>query len=511
MFDQKFNPEFHWQMYQKKKNYKIFLFVFLILILFLSIFFIFKKYYFISGRNISLDQLVPDNTKTLLTINVEDILKNEKGSLIFEKGLKDFLENDEKIQSFIRGIGKDVYWLENSSNSQAFLFKAVEINLIKNIFNTSGDNPDNIIDFNNKLIYELEVANVNNSFLPTLENKIYITYLNNYLFCMSNNLDFIKDVIDKYKESLKIDYFRSIKDELTSYFDEQRTLMLKIMDYDDIDNSLSWVKNLAFIIQEEDDTSFVIKFKISSRKAELLFNNSQDTTQRFDISRMSENLLEDYLIYYSNLGIEYNSGILNLSNTLDNFLKNNIEGLYNINFKEELLNITSPYYFLMYSDNNFLIINKDSEKMRSIYQNILADFKPQTRIMVLPDGKNAIEYYIDPKIINLKEQEINNLVWFYEDLPQNPGFYLVKYGDYYVLTNFKEKVIELSENQEKFCKILRCDKERPLNEILMLNLANIDQKEYLPWLDLFSNSYNKLNFINFTENGENKAFFELIH
>lgn len=510
MFGQKFNPEFHWQMYQKKKNYKKFLIVFLVVLLFLSLFFIFKKYYFVSGRNINLDQLVPDNTKVLLTIDTDDIFENERGSLIFETGLKDFLKNDEKIKSFIKGIGKDVYWLENSSNSQAFLFKVTEINLIKDSFEISNDSSENI-DFNNKLIHKLELSNVNNPFLPSLENKIYITYLNDYLFCMSNNLDFIKNVIDKYKESLKIDYFRSIKDELASYFHEQRTLMLKVIDYDAIENSSSWINNLSFITNEINGNSFVIKFKISSRKAELLFNNSQDTTQRFDISRMGKNLLDDYLIYYSNLGIEYNSDILNLSRTLDIFLKNNIEALYNINFREELLNITPPYYFLMYPDNNFLIINKDSEKMRSIYQNILAHFKPQTRIMILPDGTNATEYYVDPKIIDLKEQETDNLVWFYEDLPGNVDFYLVKYEDYYILSNFKEKVIELSENQEEFCKILLCNKERPLNEILMLNLKNIDQKEYLPWLNLFTSSYDRLNFINFTDNGGNKMFFELIH
>jgi hypothetical protein len=510
MFDQKFNPEFHWQMDQKKTTYKKSLIIFLVLILLLSIFFIFKKYYFVSGRNISLDQLVPDNTKALLTIDVDDILKNEKGSLIFEIGFKDFLENNEKMQFFVKGIGKDIYWLENSSNSQAFLFKVADIDLIKDSFNMSDDNSEDI-KFNNKTIYGLNVDNVHNLFLPTSENKIYITYLNDYLFSMSNDLDFIKNVIDKYKESLKIDYFGAIKDELASYFHEQKTLMLKVMDYEAIESSSSWIKNLSFVTQEDNGNSFVIKFKISSRKAELLFNNSQDTTQRFDISRMSENLLDDYLIYYSNLGIDYNSDVLNLSNTLDSFLKNNIESLYNINFKDELLNITSPYYFLMYSNNNFLIINKDSERMRSIYQNILAHFKPQTRIMVLPDGTNATEYYIDPKIIDLKEQKTNDLIWFYEDLPGNVSFYLVKYGDYYILTNFKEKIIELSENQEEFCKILRCDKEKFSNEILMLNLEDINQKEYLPWLNLFSEDYNRLKFINFAEDGESKVFFELIH
>jgi hypothetical protein len=510
MFEQKFNPEFHWQMYQKKKNYKKFLVIFVILILLLSILFIFKRYYFVSGRNISLDQLVPENTRALLTIDANDILKNEKGSLFFETSLKDFLEDDEKLHFFIKGLGKDVYWMENSPNSQALLFKVADVDLIKSSFNISDDNSKDI-KFNNKTIHKLNVDNINNPFLPNPENKIYITYLNDYLFCMSNDLDFIKNVIDKYKESLKIDYFGAIKDELSSYFYEQRTLMLKVMDYEAIGNSSSWIKNLSFISQKDTENSFVIKFKISSRKAELLFNDSQDTNQRFDISRTSEGLLDNYLVYYSNLGVEYDSEFLNLGNDLDIFLKNNIESSYNINFKEELMSSAPPHHFLMYPDDNFLIISKESDKMKLIYQNILAHFVPQTRIMTLPDGTSATEYYLDPEIIDLKEREIGNLTWYYSDIPGNTDFNLLKYNDYYVLTNFKEKVVELSENQEKFCKILRCDKEKPSNEILMLNLRDFNQKEYLSWLNLFSDDYNSLKFINLSENGQNKLFFEVIH
>ena len=510
MFDQKFNPEFHWQMNQKETNHRKFLYIFIVLILLLAIFFIFKKYYFVSGRNISLDQLVPENTKAILTIDADNILKSEEGFLIFETGLEDFLEDNEKIQSFTSGIGKDVYWMESSSNSQAFLFKVVDVDLIKNSFNTSKDNSKEI-EFNNKIIYKLNVNNIDNLFLPNSENKIYISYLNDYLFCMSNDLDFIKNIIDKYRESLKIDYFGAIKGELANYFNEQRTLMLKVMDYDDIKNSSSWIKNLSFIVQEENNNSFVIKFKISSRKAELLFNNSQDTSQRFDISRISENLLDDYSIYYSNLGIDYGSEVLNLSDNLDIFLKNNIEGLYNINFRDELINITSPYHFLMYSNKDFLIISKDSEKMKSVYKNILAHFEPQTRTMILPDETSAVEYYSNPEIINLKERKINNLTWYYSDSPGKVDFYLLKYEDYYILTNFKEKVIELSENQEEFCEILRCNKKNPSNEILTLNLEDFNQKECLPWLNIFFDDYKKLKFINLSEDGQNKLFFELIH
>ena len=287
--------------------------------------------------------------------------------------------------------------------------------------------------------------------------------------------------------------------------------MLKVTDYSEIGNSLSWIKNLSFIITNENKDSFVIKFKIGFKRAELLFSDSDDASQKIDINRIDKNLSDDFLIYYNNFKTDNASDILNLNKNIDNYLENNIESLYNMDFKRELSNINSPYHFLMYPDNHFLTISKDSERMKSIYQNILANLKPQTRVMILPDGTSAIEYYVDSSLIELKEQQTNGIIWYYADLPGNIDFYLAQYNDWYILTNFREKVVELLENQEEFCRLLRCNDESSLNEILMLNLNHFDQKEHLPWLNLFSDSYNRLNFINLTENGQNKLFFELIH
>ena len=516
MFSSEFNPEFHWQTAKKQVTRKKVLFICLALILILSIFFIFKKYYFVSGRSIDLDQLVPDNTKAVLTISTADVIANGKDYLLLDEvfisglGLKEYLKDDEKVDSFIKSIGKDIYWLEKSSESQLLLFKITDVELLRESFNSIVDNSEKI-KFNGKTIYESHVESTENPILPISKNKIYIAYLNDYIFCVSNDLDFVEDVIDKHKEALKIDYFGAIKDELASYFYEQTALMLKVTDYAEIENSLSWIKNLSFITAGENKDSFVIKFKIGQKKAELLFNDSGDISQKNDISGIDRNLSDDFLIYYSNSRLGSVGDILNLNENIDNYLENNIKSLYNIDFKNELLNTDFPYYFLIYPDNHFLTISEDSERMKSIYKDILANLKPQTRVMILPDGTNATEYYIDPSIIELKEQEIHGITWYYADLPGNIDFYLVQYNDWYILTNFREKIIELSENQEEFCKLLRCNDESSLNEILMLNLDHFNQKEYLPWLNLFSESYNRLNFINLTEDGQKKLFFELIH
>jgi hypothetical protein len=508
MFEYNFNPEFHWQMDQKKTTRKKVLFIFVVLILLLSVFFIFKKYYFVSGRNISLEQLVPENVKALLTINTNDVIKNEKGSLIFKEGLKDFLKEDEKVDAFVKSIVKDIYWMEKSPDSQTFLFKMTDIELVKDHFNNIAGNSESI-GFNNQVIYKSDIENTDNIFLPVLDNKIYITYLNDYIFCISNDLDSTKDIINKYKEAKKIDYFGAIKDELSGYFQEQTTLMLKVLDYPEIEDSSSWIKNLSFITQGDRKDSFILKFKVGLKRAELLFNDSDDISQRVRMNKVDGNLFDDALLHYSNLSLNY-SDSLDLGDNLNKFLQNNIEGLYNTNFKSKLLS-SSPYHILAYSNNKFLTLSKDFEKMKSVYQNILAHLSPQTRTMILPDGTSAIEYYADVSNLELKEQEENSFVKYYVDLPVNTDIYLYQYNNWYILTNFKEKLIELSENQNKFCELVNCNAQDSFNEVLTLNIDSLEQRGYLPWLSIFSRSYNRLNFTNFTENGENKLFFELIH
>jgi hypothetical protein len=507
MFEHNFNPEFHWQMDQKRTIRKKVLYIFVVLILLLSVFFIFKKYYFVSGRNIGLEQLVPENIKALLTIDAKDIIKNDQGLLIFEMGLKDFLGDDEKTNSVIEKIGKNVYWMEKSSDSQALLFKITDMESIKDNFNLRTEDLEEI-EFNNKVIYKLNIENSSNSFIPISDNKIYITYVNNYILCLSNNLDFTKDILNEYKEAIKIDYFGAIKDELNDYFQEQTTLLLKVSDYSQIGESSSWIKNLSFV-NTEDNNSFVMKFKVGLRRAELLFNNSDDISQRVKMNKVNETLFKDAVFHYSNLNVNYND-ILELDNNLNELLENNIEGLYNTNLKSKLLT-NAPYHLLVYPDNKFLTFSKDFEKNKGIYKNILAHLSPQTRNMLLPDGTSAREYYADPSSFELKEQEEGSYIKYYADLPGNTDISLFKYNDWYILTNFKDKLVELTENQDKLCKLLNCDAKEIFNEVLTLNIGDLGKKEYLPWLDLFSKEYSRLNFTNYTEDGENKLFFELIH
>ena len=522
MFNNRFNPRFHWQMNREKITHKKILISLLIVISILSVFLIFRKYYFVSGKSIDLEELIPAETKAVLKISTSNLIVNQKDSnqkdsillnSLFNSGLNlaNYLSNEHETDFFINNIDKDIYWMENSPDAQLILFKIKDINLSydywKEIINNSK-----IIEYNKKIIYEygFDFPKVNNYFLPNRDNQIYISYLNDYIFCISNNLDFVKLVSDRYKEASKIDYLRSIKEELSNYFNEQNSLVLEVREYQNLKESFSWVKNLSFLIQD-DQSSFVIKFKVKSKKLELFLNNLDDNQQTIDLSVFKNELLNDFSIYYANLGINYQEEYLNLNQDINYFLKNNIESLYNINFGEEFKTIIGPYYFLKYQNDNFLLLSKDLEKMKSVYKNILAHLYPQSRNMILPDGSSVIEYYSDLNLLELKEQENNDLIWYYADLPGDVDFYLVQYDDWYILTNFREKIVELSKNKEKFYKILNYDYKNYFQELLVLNFNNSEQNKYFPWLDLLPGFYRRLNFVNLTEDGSNKAFLEVIH
>lgn len=510
-----FSPEFHWQIIKKQKIRKRVLVIFLGLILLLSILFIFKKYYFVSGRSIGLDQLVSNNIKAVLRISVPKVLDKRRDSLSlrrqFISALQYYFNDDtEKTDLLINNIGKTIYWMEKTNDSQVLLFKINNIEIIKEIFNSIALKLEDV-RFNGKTIYELNVNWPNNQIMPLKDDKLYVSYLNNYIACVGNDIEFIQDIINKYKEALRIDYFKSLKDEFGRYFQEQADLKLEVNDYNDIKSSSSWLKILSFINQDTDKNSFIAELNIESNKIELLLNNLDSVNQRIDINKLDSDWFNNFTVYYSNLNIKYEDRFLDLGKNIDYYLKTNIESLYNLNFKDELLNIGLPFYFIMYPKDNFLIISRDSERLMLIYKHILSHFKPKTRIMTLPDKTQAIEYYIDPEIIELKTRQDDNIVWYYDDLPGNINFYLVEYNDWYILSNFKEKIIELSQNYEKFCELLSCSDKQVISELLMLNLNNFDKTEYLPWITMFSDYYNKLIFANFSRNNDINMVFQLIH
>ena len=513
-----FNPEFHWQIDRKRKSRKTIIICFLILFLFLSIFFIFKKYYFISGRNIILKELVPDNAKVVLSMSVSKIFGNKKDSLSMSDELRSGLQyylkqSTEKINVFLDNIEKEIYWVEKDNDSQFLLLKIKNLEVIKNfLYSVTEDSKD--IRLNGKIIHELSVDWINNPILPLSDNKIYISYLGNHILCVSNDVNLNNDIIDKYKGRLKLSYFRNLKDEFSKYFKEQTAASLKIKHYPDIQNSHSWINNFSFLSKAVKDNEIDAGLNINMNKISL-FISSLENIDKFFIEnvfrKIPQNYLGDFIIYYSNTGIQYDLDSLQFSENIDNYFHENIESLYNINLQDEIIDIYMPIYFIGYSDKDFVFISKDSEKLTDLYKKMLSHLKPKTRTKILPDKTYAIEYYIDPDSIELKTKQANNMDWYYDDVSGEIMFYLAKYEDWYILSSFKEKIIKLTENKENFYKLLNYSSDIPDNEILILNLKNINASSYLPWISSFSQEYNYLNFANFSKKGDINVFFRLIH
>jgi len=510
-----FNPEFHWQTAKKHILKKRIFFIVLGLILALSVLFIFQRYYFVSGRSIDLDQLIPEDSKVVFNFYTPYLLGEQIGLSTEDSRfiLKDYFGGDvAKSDLFFKNIEKNIYWIEDSINAQSFLFKTNNIENIEYLFSFFEE--QEIFKENGKSIYELNVDFPENKLLNSQENKVYLAYLNKYIFCISNDLDLTNKIVDKYKEASKIGYLKSVRNELSDYFKETSPLKLEIRNYEDIQNSQSWIKNLSWTVENLENKSLTLKLKTFWDKLKILVYNSNEYFPNFNIDREINETWGDFLIYYNNRGI-YDRSKPYLSDNIDYYLLNNIEELYNIDFEQELSEIDRAYSFLLYPDSKFLLISEDSEKLTSFYKKILAHLEPQTRKMILPDNTEVQEYYMDPDLVQLKEKEDFGMTWYYGNFSQISEFYLLKLDHQYILSNFREKVLEISQKKDKFNTLIDLMDKNSVQELLTLNLKDIENKEdYFKLSTLFS-AYNRLNFVNFSEiKGETsqiKLFFELIH
>lgn len=515
MFDEKFNPEFHWQTTKKHILRKRIFFIFLGLILALSVLFIFQRYYFVSGRSIDLDQLIPEDSKVVVNFYTPYLLGEQMGLSTEDSRfiLKDYFDGDvAKSDLFFKNIEKNIYWIEDSVNAQTFLFKTNNIETIEYLF--SFFEKQEIFKENGRSIYELSVNFPENRLLNPQKNKIYLSYLNKYIFCVSNDLDLTNKITDKYKQASKIGYLKSVKNELSEYFKEILPLKMEIKNYENIKDSQSWVKELSWAVENLENKSLTLKLKTPWDKLKILVYNLDEYFSNFNIDREINGVFGDFLIYYNNRGI-YDMSNLYLSDNINYYLLNNIEGLYNIDFKQELSEIDQPFNFLFYPDSKFLLISRDSEKLISFYKKILAHFKPQTRKMTLPDNTEVQEYYVNTDLVQLKQKEDFGMTLYYSDFSQISEFCLLKLDNQYILSNFREKVLEINQEKDKFNIVANLLDKNSIQELLVVNFKSIMNKEDYFGLSTLFSAYNRLNFVNFSEIRDGKSqiklFFELIH
>ena len=515
-FNTSFNPEFNWQRDAKfKSRKKILKFSLVFFCIFIFIFLI-QKYYFISDKNITLRSIIPDESKAVLHIsNSSKMFNIEKNKSEFsqkvEEKLSYYLNNNTELADLLlKNIEDGIYWIEYDNNSQAILLKVKNLSDINNKFVKVFENVENY-EYRNKKIYKTQVNWENNKFLPIENDFLYVSYLNDYTISVSNSSDLINKIIDKYQDNLRFDYFSSIKNEFNKYFVYYSDIEMKVNNYENINTSKSWLKNVSFVTNNLSDKTFFMKLNNDSKMSELSIATSEGIGNKLksedEIEKISKIFGEEFLFYYSNMNSVSNIDNLDFGEDIDNYLSINIGNLYNINLKNELINVNTPYSFILYPDSKFVLTSSDFDVVSNIYKKILAHYKPSERQMSLPDGSRVTEYYMDSNSIDLKTYQDNNLVWYYDDLPDVSSFDMVKCANRYILSNSKDYIY-------KFCQdsLVNID-FNVVNEIFVSNIDNLEkQSNILPFMELFNIKPKKLNFIDFADkNNTIQMLFQLIY
>ncbi|MCD4705375.1 hypothetical protein K8R66_04860 [bacterium] len=502
MFNQKFNPEFHWQTEKKEQNNKKYLLLLLILSVIFILLFIFFKSYFISDKNIILEELIPDNAQAVLGINdFQKFIGNYKDSEFLKninKEMGNYLSSSENI-GFTDQINKGFYWAEFSADSQIIILGVDKFSL-KSFLNDSNVN----FEIKDDQIYKLSSLELKNRFLNSSEGNIYLTQANDYILIVSNNLDKIRESQNKYRNSRRWDYWKSLKDDFNKYFKNQTDLEIKVNDYELIAESNSFLKDLSFLTKNLEDRSFSIKIAVGNKSTDIYIENYSDINNKLladnYINDFYQNLPHDFVSFYD---LRFNNRNFSFSSEVSAFLGNNIENIYNINIVEDLQKIDNGS-LLLFKNNKFMAFSPEKQALEDVYRKILAFSSPNTRTVVFPDQSRAVEYYFDPNSVELKVLEENNISWFYANQADNMGFELVKCNDYYIFGNFRDKILDFCNNNA-----YSLNKNQEYSEILLFNASQMENSsKYLPFLDKFTRNYNYIDLINFSNNGHIEVFFK---
>ncbi len=498
-----FNPEFHWQKQKREINMRRLIKLSLIsLFLFFACVFFLRRCHIVSYLNMSLDGSIPQDTKIILKIEgAEKIFyKNKYGLKVVDDikvGLsKSFSKDKKNINSFLSGFGRNVYWIEKDANTQALLFNYADLDILRNKFKHSEKEL-----YNEKMIYEINDF-PENSILPVKEHKIFIAYPEGYSVFVSNNLDYLKSIIDQNKENYKIDLKKSSKMLSDKYLNSRSSLNFKINNYKDVAASMSWIYKFAPTINS---------LSLGDNR-ELFFNiNFEEDYMRFAFSNKDEKKYfifpenvnsKDIVFYYNNAGLKNDKEIF-VNDNLEKFIGSKIEIPYNIDIREEFSSASDSFASAYYDGGDIVIISRDLAKLDYLYQSILSKFNPQKRTMKLPDGSGASEFYANPKSITLTTKEESGIKW--RTYEKDGGFYLGECGDYAVLSNKKDKINYYCANTDEANKFLLVNSET--SEAFLINLAN--KKEYFSFLSNFYKKYSTLYGVNYSKGDYLNGYFEL--
>lgn len=498
-----FNPEFHWQKQKREINmHRLIRLALISLFLIFACIFIVKRCHFVSYLNMGLDESIPKETKIILKIESADkiIYKNKYGLKAVDdiKSYlsKSFAKDKKDVNIFLSAYGKNVYWIEKDANTQALLFNYSNLSLLKKKFKHNE-----IEKFNDKVIYEISDFPENN-ILPTKDKKIFVVYPGAYSVFVSNNMDYLKSIIQQNKLNYKIDLKKSSQIVSDNYLNSKSSISIRINDYRDIAGSNSWIYKFAPTINNlylgnNKDLFFNIDFQDDSIK--FAFSNKDE--KRYFVFGDNVNS-KDIVFYYNNVGLKNDKEIF-INDSFEKFIGSKIEIPYNINLRKEFSSTSNLFASAFYNNGDIVVVSYDLEKLDYLYQSILSKFNPQKRSMKLPDGTSATEFYANPKSITLTTKEESSIKW--RTYNQDGGFFLGQCNDYAVLSNKKERVTYFCGNKEDANKFLL--RNSNTTESFLINVSN--KKEYFNFLNSFSNKYNTLYGVNYSKDAYLNGYFEL--
>ena len=282
-----FNPEFHWQRERKttlkKRATKTLLIVFVAL--FVCIFVV-RRCHFVSYVSMSLDSSIPENSKSVThIIDVNKILYKNSYNIKYVEDLKTFLStifntDKSKINLLLSYFGKNVYIVEND-DSQSIIANVSNFYIFKNTI-SSFVKEASTEEFNKHTIYSYNLDLKQNQFFNTTGSGIFVTSLNDYSIVISNNKDEIKKIIEKNQKDGNLNYIKNIKSNLSSYINDKSGVVIKILNYENIDNSKTFIRGLSSIYKNDKSNKLFLGAYISNSGIDINIRNNDFKNEEID-------------------------------------------------------------------------------------------------------------------------------------------------------------------------------------------------------------------------------------
>lgn len=489
---EKFHPEFHWQLEQKTESRKKLLIIFLILCFVFGAFFTIKKLFFIPEKNIALESLAPDSSKIVFSINKIDFLLKKVGQNRVISYIEKYTDGSNfRAGNVISKLNKELVFAEGENNSQILIIKTKSSDFLQtDIF---GSRKTEELDFNDKKVYLTDFY-FDDKNLFNKKDKIYFVKLNEYIFCVSNDEEYLKESVSKY---INIEKNKFKDNKKVNYFTDKAVLNINISDYD-LSKSNSFVKNLSFLNNMLSANTGNIEIDFSSNSADLYISKSNN----FDKNKITQALgyyflpdLNNSYFYYKNFtDTTSDSGKSLLNYTLQNINTN-------ISITNEVIG-TKNLGLIIYKNRNFLAESEDINSISSVFKKLLSIYYPGTRRMSLPDDTVAVEYFANPENVELKELIDKDFIWYYTDTPEKINYEMLKCNDKFFVSSDKQKIINYCTNRDKL-NMFFTRKQEDIKELMYIDVQN---KSNIPILNSIKNIFG----INF-ESDNPVLFFRIFY